>query len=732
MKKVLACIASIFAFLFVFSGEIQATEYDGNLGYDYSSSSTNFYFYIDDENISYIEIHIEGLEQGYKLLKDDSGIYVVNVEGNLKDKEYYYNVCYSDSTCKDTYDIFAPSLNTSGNKNVILDKNLLVNETLANSVTIETTTFNKSIYAIEVDKFVENINIAVSSEHPLEYSIFEKLIADTTYSSSKIGFSYLSGLGIKFVEMGDLYDDNNYYSPNQEYSSKLSNYSANTELKNVVVGYKNAKMNIVLRTNFLIPSNDFKSSLEMISPDYIVDGKINLNNPMMKRYIENVYKHWLQEYKIDGFYIEDASLYGTEFLNSLIVNLKEINEDVLIYTNSDNAGEYHTSNNLQDVLLGNLNNNSNEGILNGNYTEDNFQKLVNSMFSGYYQSLDKYDSATKVINNFGSFNGLDVYSKLKIIAGLATRESVISNKVKLALYSVFASAGIPRLVAGNEFLNTTIIPTSEIETTPALHMSCNNSKTICYAINDYKTINWEILESNGSDVATMMRYRTQYTYQYPSRNSMYNAKDIYYDTDVAKSGLLYLSIHYQARENGDPERTILLINYSDSKVDVSKISDKNYVNISPLNGKITGDDSNTSIYEFTFFTFTEVRNKKLANWAYILIAIGLMIIVFGTRAVLIKLLKNKHGIDYSEYVKQQKEQSKKNRKNKIKVKEPSVFETFLGDEPLFKQRAEERKKKKEEEKAAKKAKQTENSSQNPEAKEAVDEEKVQRNNEEKK
>jgi hypothetical protein len=280
-----------------------------------------------------------------------------------------------------------------------------------------------------------------------------------------------------------------------------------------------------------------------------------------------------------------------------------------------------------------------------------------------------------------------------VISGLGTRESIILSKVQLALYTIFSSSGIPRLVAGNEFLNTTTIPTDDIANTSEDKMICNNSKTLCYGINELKTINWEYLYKNSSSVSKMMNYRTNYTYQYPSYYSMYNAKSINYDQNLITSGVLYLTINYNANYTGDIQKSVLLINYSGSSVSMNQVSSRDYQSISPLLGKISDSDDKTLLGEYTLFTFTETKNQKLSNWVYIIITIGLFIFIFSLRAILIKLLKTKRGIDYNEYVKEQRALKKKNKKEK--VREPSVFETYLSDETIFKAYKEEKAKKKE-------------------------------------
>ena len=721
MKKLFGCILSVFAFLFVFTSKVDAIEYDGKLGYSYTNGYTEFYFISDNENIEVINLMLESIDNPIELVEIESGVYYHNQSGDLKDKEYYYNVCFTDLSCLDILDPFALTINTVGNKNVILDTHSFSVNGWNSIHTNPGDFFSNSIYAIEADKFVKQLTIVqpssdgadiggefdgvlgglggIGNQNQQTYtdSVFSKLAHTTTYENNSdvsqiTGYDYIVQSGMKYLEIGDLYDKNNYYSPNQSFSSKLNAYSAIKEYKELLISYQSAGMNVVARMDLSYPSDSLKTSLKTFSSNYITnEGMINLTDPMMKRYIESIYKHWVNEYKIDGFYITNASLYGETYLASLISKLKDINTDLFIYTDSVELSEYYASDELQTLLLGSLNDSTNTGIINGNYSEESFDKLINAMFSGYYSNLKEYEKASKVINNIGSLDGLDIYSKIKLIAGITKDDDVVKNKINVVLYTLFGSAGIPRLVAGNEFLNTTVIPSAQISTTPSENKVCTSTNAYCYAKGSAKSFDWGHLIRYSSKLTNMMAYRTRYNYQYPSVYSMVHGKNISYDKELTKQGLLYVIIEYDPEYVGDIEKTYMLINYSETAKNIPHISDKDYSSITSLMGRVDkGDD--TTVHPLTFFTFTETKVNKISNFVYIIIAIGLVIFIFGLRAILVKILKTKRGIDYNEYRKQKIEEEKALRKSKkTKSREMNVFETYLSDDPIFKRKKKENK-----------------------------------------
>lgn len=688
MKKTFLFMITLICFLFGFSVKILASDYEGNLGYSYSSTATNFWFVSDDGGIEHIYLHVDDFER-VEMIPYSPGVYYYTYGGDLKDKEYYYSVCDSHD-CKDTYDPFAKNINRDGNKNVILSTKSYEIDGWDSVATISTNAYNNSIYAIEADKYTEKLELKQSDEVTIEDSIYARLSNPTKYNqdslgNTSVGYTYLEQIGMKNIEIGNLYDSNNYFSPNQSYSSKLTNDSAIQELKKLIIAYNSLKMNVIARVDFLNPSQELQDALNVYSSNYIVNGKINLNNSIMKQYIRDVYLYWATEYKIDGFYILDAQSYGDDFLSSLIDDLVSINKNIMIYTDSKDTSSYYVSDDIQNALFGSLSDANSTGILSGNFSEENFSKLVNAMFSGYYNDLSKYQNAGNVINNIGSLSDLDLYSKIILVSGLATSESIVYNKLRLAFLTVFTSAGIPRVIGGNEYFNTNPIPTDQVESIDNNHKVCIANTNWCYLKGYAKNIDWGYLVKNGSDLLSIMNYRMKYMYQYPSIYSMANNVGISYDKELTKSGVLHMVINYDANSIGDYEKSIILVNYSTKDNELDSISDTEYENYSSLIGKVTKNDNKTKIQRLTFYTYTEVKVNNIPTWVYIIVMVGLLFVIFGIRTICIGLLKTKRGIDYQEYSRELRQKNKKGN-NKTKIKEPSIFETYLGSDPMFKKK----------------------------------------------
>lgn len=694
MKKYLLTLFLMIS-LFVFAPYmVSAQDYNGTIGYEPSGDKYIFYYYTEQTDASVTLNIYSGTDVVNAEMSKENGVFI-SLQSVAVGDEYNYTVCNAGgSDCKTVVDPFSPYLNNDGDANVILDISDAVTE-FSKLSTLSVPAYQKSIYALNPEKFVSNITPDNAGE--FGYSIFDKMIAPASVGGRVVGVQYLKNSDYKYIEMSNLYNDKYYSNINPLYSNMTNENSAINEYQAMMTLYKTYKLNVILKTNFVNVSPELAASLNAISPSAVVDGKLNFNNHITKRYIKDVYVRWVKDYKIDGFYIEDSELYGADFLQEIITLIQNQDTGAFIYTNSATKG-YKVSNKIQELLYGSLDSFDNKGILTNDPSEETLAELYKAMFSGYYGNPSEYNKSVYTINNFGSDNGLDIYSKVKGALGMASNNSEVANKMKMGLYIMYASAGVPRVVAGNEFLNTNISDGVGIDDADKACISTN----ICYLKGDLKNINWESLRDNGTLVDVLANYRTTYYYQYPSAFTLENAARITVDRELLKKGVIYLTFGYNATANGEMERSLFIINLSDVEVEMPKISDHQYGSVSPLIGRITAAEDTTSIATLTFYTFTEIRNITLPQWVYIAVALCLVGIIIGTKALFTYLLKKKRGINYADIKPEGGWKLKKNKSApKTKQQDDSIFETFLFDDPLIKERKELRKAEKEKRKAEK-------------------------------
>ncbi|MBR3891046.1 MAG: hypothetical protein IKJ30_03150 [Bacilli bacterium] len=697
MKKYLLMLFTMISMFIFSSGIVNADGYEGKVGYESTGGSYIFYYYTEQPDVTVTLNIYSSNGDANRAMAKENGVYVLAYNASVGD-EYNYTICQAGgSPCETVVDPFSPYLNNAETANVILDVSLIESDWGV----IETNPVNdysRSIYALDPAEFVANLpNPVVDGK--TTFSVFDKMIAPLNIANTAIGMEYIKTTGYTYIEMSHLYNNHYYFNINPNYSNKVNENDALKEYQAMIKAYKGYNLNVILRTTFSTASPELGKALNAISPGAVNEGKLNFLNPIVQRYIKEVYLRWVTEYKVDGFYIEDSIDYGSEYLASLISDIKEIKKDSFIYTGSD-AGEFTASDKLQNLLLGSLERFDNAGILNGAYDQEKLTSLYQAMFSGYYGRNENLYNSVKTINNFGDLEELDVYSKIKGSLGMAANNTDVINKIKLALYTIYASAGTPRVVAGNEFLNTSMNDGVGVDDE---NKACITS-SLCYLKGTEKSINWNSLKDNGNISRIMINYRNSYYYQYPSLYSMTYAGNIIVNEELLSKGVLFVTFMYRARNNGDIEKSILIINYSDEEITMGAISENDYTKVSALLGRVKDVEGNTSVAPITLYTYTQVKNVSLPQWVYIVVVLSLIGVVIGVRQLGIYLLKKKHGIDYNEIKPDSRWffRKKKGEKEEKKPQEPSIFETFVASDPLIKERREMRKAEKEKKKAQKK------------------------------
>ena len=121
-KNIVGLIASVLFFWIINSNFIGATEnvnvYDGQLGYSYSNSSTEFKIW--SSSASKIEVVVEGNVNKVQALEKDeaTNVWIAFVGGDLSGCEYSYNIYYADGTSySNVLDPYGKYLNGEENKN---------------------------------------------------------------------------------------------------------------------------------------------------------------------------------------------------------------------------------------------------------------------------------------------------------------------------------------------------------------------------------------------------------------------------------------------------------------------------------------------------------------------------------------------------------------------------------------------------------------------------------------
>ena len=200
MKKIfIGLFALISAFMFS-NSKVEASEYNGTLGYQYLSNGTRFYYYTDRDDVNvFVEIDNESgiFTQQLDKTPGSEGYqgFVSSTNVSIGDT-YRMKLCDSsdETSCEYVLDAFSYHLNTTGDKNVILDTSE-VDGKWGNVTMISTSDYKRSIYALDAQGFTKNIDTPAEGDKD-SYSVFDKMVLASKKSEYNVGINYLRSLEI--------------------------------------------------------------------------------------------------------------------------------------------------------------------------------------------------------------------------------------------------------------------------------------------------------------------------------------------------------------------------------------------------------------------------------------------------------------------------------------------------------------------------------------------------------
>lgn len=149
------------------------------------------------------------------------------------------------------------------------------------------------------------------------------------------------------------YDPWNYNVPEGSYSTNPSDPEARVrEFKEMVKALHEAGIGVVMDVVYNHTANNDDSNFSLTVPGYFYrhneDGSYSdgsgcgnetaSEREMMRRYIVNSLKHWMEEYHVDGFRFDLMGLHDIETMNDVAREVHKINPNAIIYGEGWSAG----------------------------------------------------------------------------------------------------------------------------------------------------------------------------------------------------------------------------------------------------------------------------------------------------------------------------------------------------------------------------------------------------------
>lgn len=495
--------------------------YDGDdLGATYTPEKTTFKVWSPFASAIQLRIYETGTPQSLggtdvpydikDMVKQEKGIWMAEVAGDLEGKYYTYSVTNGSYVEKEIVDPYAKSCGYNGVRGMIVDFSK-TNPTGWDDVHyLDYDRKELTVYETHVaDVTSSSTWQGTEANRKLFKGMYE---AGTTYTENgvtvKTGFDHIKELGVNAVQIIPIFDQADIDEKNMvfnwgynplNYNCLEGGYSSNPEdgyarireFKELVKAYNEAGISIIMDVVYNHVSAAQGSNFDVLFPGYYYryDGAGMLSNGsgcgnetasnhyMFRKFMIDSVKFWTEEYKLGGFRFDLMGLHDLDTMEELTREAKKINEHVVIYgepwtggtTTGDYSGAKQASGNRY-VGYGAFNDKIRDSLIRGGLSADSelgwitnkttkvaidIQNQLLQGIRGVTLGDATIEDPDKAVTYVTCHDNYTLYDRV-IATGLFTKEdeeeiakmNVLSNSI------IFTSQGTSFMLAGEEFLRT--------------------------------------------------------------------------------------------------------------------------------------------------------------------------------------------------------------------------------------------------------------------------------------
>ncbi len=493
--------------------------YEGNdLGLTYTTSGSRFRIYAPTAEIVKLLIYEEGLGgeplEEYNMQKAEHGTWTLDVEKDLKGMFYTYRVRHDGDWLDETPGIYAKAVGVNGLRAAVVDLDETDPEGWENDRRPDQQNYNDIIvYEIQVRDMSIHPNSGI--EHRGKYLGLTE--TDTrSPEGQKTGLDHLTELGVTHVHILPAFDfrsidetrldENDYnwgYDP-ENYNVPEGSFSTNPynpetrirEFKQMVKAFHDAGIRVIMDVVYNHTGKTANSNFNLMVPGYYYrhnnDGSFSdasacgnetaSERPMMRKYMIESLKHWVNEYHVDGFRFDLMGIHDIETMNMISEELHAIDPTIFLYgegwtaagsplpENRQALKKYTCrldsiaafSDDVRDGIKGSWNNHESKGFVSGAPDLEESVKFGVAASINHpqvvYEKVNYSDTAWaaepfQTMTYVSCHDNHTLLDKLKISNPNASEEELIAMH-KLANTIVMTSQGVPFLHAGVDFLRT--------------------------------------------------------------------------------------------------------------------------------------------------------------------------------------------------------------------------------------------------------------------------------------
>ena len=471
---------------------------DEQLGSIYSKEKTLFRVFAPEKDIKLSIANDYKLtrKDTYKMIKNALGIHEIVLEGDYSG--YYYTYIVDDKyEVTDPYS-FTSSINSMYSVVCDLDK---TNPKGFKESKVPTIPEDQAIiYEMNIKNYTADESSGVNNRG----KFLGMTETGTSYKGLSTGIDNIAELGVTHVQLLPIYDfisvdessdkffdDDNYnwgydpelyFAPEGSYSSDPQNPNSRIiETKKMIQAFHEKDIAVIMDVVYNHTFKSYDSNLHTLGPGYYyrmnkdgsfsngsgVGNELASERPFVRKLIIDSLKHWVREYKIDGFRFDLMALIDVDTMELSVKELRKINPNIIIYGEPWMAlgttlpYNKHSVKGAQKGLGFGVFNDIYRDAIKGDtdsygigYIQGDHH-LKPSIEEGIAGSID-YDKcrygfakyASETINYFNCHDNLIFYDKLQISLSNLDR---IDEYVKLGIGLIMLSFGKPFLYEGNEF-----------------------------------------------------------------------------------------------------------------------------------------------------------------------------------------------------------------------------------------------------------------------------------------
>ncbi len=316
--------------------------------------------------------------------KGNNGVWTTAVEGDQKGRFYTFRAQHNGQWLKDMPDPYARAVGVNGKRAMVVD----MKQTNPDGWHLDKSpVFRNKTDAIIYELHIRDASIAGNSgiKHKGKFLGLTET-GTRNHEGLSTGLDHLKELGVTHIHLLPLYDYNSVdeakpgkpqynwgYDP-LNYNTTEGSYASNAtdgvtrirEFKQLVQAFHQNGLRVVMDVVYNHTALTENSNFNQLVPGYYYrqtkDGKFSdatacgnetaSERPMVRKFILESMKYWVQEYHVDGFRVDLMGVHDIETMNLISKELHRIRPDILIYGEGWTAGSSPLADSLR-ALKGN-------------------------------------------------------------------------------------------------------------------------------------------------------------------------------------------------------------------------------------------------------------------------------------------------------------------------------------------------------------------------------------------